>query len=149
MYISLFRLYLLSVTVWAIFRFARLLWTFRRQRISRPNESLAGSSDLWQVSSIKTRSFKTLSQLTLLVAVIVLACTLSDDLTQVYVQKTSGIRAVAGAFADALRTFSAGMIVSTGLFCCAALCERLIDRQRLELVRTANKAQPVPPNEAR
>jgi hypothetical protein len=73
--------------------------------------------------------------MTLLIAVIVLTWTLSDDLTLIYVQKTSGVRAVAGAFADALKTFSLGMIVSTVLFCCGAFCERLIHRHRLGLTQ--------------
>ena len=149
MYVGLFRLYLLLVSSWAIIRFAWLLWAFRRQRIARQDESLAGFSDIWELSSIKTRSLKALSQLTLLVALIVLAWTLSDDLTLIYVQKTSGVRAITGAFADALNTFCLGAIVSTGLFCCAAFCEHLIHRQRLGITRAGNKAQPAPPNNVR
>jgi hypothetical protein len=48
---------------------------------------------------------------------------------------TSGVGAVAGAFADALKTFSAGMLVSTAIFACAVFCERLIHRHQLGLTR--------------
>ena len=146
-YIGLFRLYLVFVILLAIFRFARLLWTLRRQRIARQTESPAALSlpELWERSYIKARSFKTLAQLTLLIAVTVLAWSLSGDLMQVATQKTSGVGAVAGALADALKTFSAGMIVSTALFSCAVFCERLIHRQRLGLTRKGSKAQPPSP----
>jgi hypothetical protein len=136
-YIGLFRLYLVFVTLLAVFRFAQLLWTLRTQRIARDTGSPAlNLPELWQHSHIKALSFKTLAQLTLLIAVTVLAWSLSGDLMQVATQKTSGVGAVAGAFADALKTFSAGMIVSTALFSCAVFCERLIHRHRLGLARS-------------
>jgi hypothetical protein len=149
LYIGLFRLYLVLVTVWTAFRFARLLWSFGRQRMARQNQSATSVSDFWELASFKTGSFRTLSQLTLLIAVIVLAWTVSDDLTQIYVQKTSRFRAVAGALADVLKTFSEGIIVSAGLFCSATFCEGLIHRQQLGLTRTGNKSQPAPSNETR
>ena len=149
-YIGLFRLYLVLVMLLAIFRFVRLLWTLRRKQVTQQTESLLGLSlsEFWERPSIKARSFKTLSLLTFLVAVTVLVWTLSSDLMGVATQKSSSLGAVAGAFADALRTFAVGVIVSTDLFCCAAFCERLIHRQRLWLARTGNKAQPDPPKAA-
>ena len=132
-YISIFRLFLIVVMLLAIFRFARLLWTLRKKRILQQTESLVGLSlsEFWDRLYLRARSFKTLSLLTFLIAVTVLVWTLSCDLMQVATQKTSGAGAVAGAFADALKTFAVGVIVSTALFCCAAFCERLIHRHRL------------------
>ena len=132
-YTSLFRLFLIVVLLLAFFRFARLLWTLRRKRILQQTESLVGLSlsEFWDRLYLKARSFKTLSLLTFLIAVTVLAWTSSGDLMQVATQKTAGVGAIAGAFADALKTFALGVIVSTALFCCAAFCERSIDRHRL------------------
>jgi hypothetical protein len=141
LYISLFRLYLVVVALFAGIQFARLLWSFGKQKRTRQSQSLAEVSDFWEHSSFKTRSLKTLAKTTLLIAVIVSTWVVSDDLAQITLQKTSSVRAVAGAFADALRMFSAGTIVSTMLFGCAIFCESVIHRQRLGLVRTGNKAQ--------
>jgi len=137
-YVGLFRLYLALVILLAIFRFARLLWTLRKKRIGDQIQLLAdvNLSEHWERSYIKARSFKTLSLLTFLVAVTVFVWTMSGDLMQVATQRTSGVGAIAGALADALKTFAVGLIVSTALFCCAAFCERLIDRHRLGRTRT-------------
>jgi len=136
-YVGLFRLYLALVILLAIFRFARLLWILRKKRIDEQAQSSVGVSlsEYWERSYIKASSFKTLSLLTLLVAMTVFVWTVSGDLMQVATQKTSGVGALAGAFADALKTFAVGVIVSTVLFCCAAFCERLIDRHRLRRTR--------------
>jgi hypothetical protein len=145
-YIGLFRLYLVIVILLATLRVIRLLWTLRRQRLARQSKSSAALSlpEYWESAYIKARSFKALSQLTLMIAVTVLVWSLSSDLMQVATQKTSGAVAVAGAVADALRTFSAGMIVSTVLFCCAVFCERLIRRYQLGLTRKGS--DPGPPS---
>ncbi len=117
-YVRVFGLYLFVVIVLAVFRLARLLWTLRKQRIARQSESSADLSlpDFWELSYIKARSFRTLSSLTLLIAVTVLTWNFSDDLSQMATQKTSGVGAVAGGFGETLKTFSAGIIVSTALF---------------------------------
>jgi hypothetical protein len=132
-YTALFRLYLGLVVVLAIFRLARFLWTLRKQRTVPGTESTADDSSLsefWERSFIRARSFKTLSHLTFLIAVTVLAWTLSGVSLQVATQRTSSIGAIAGALADALKTFSVGAAVSTALFCCGSFCESLIHRRR-------------------
>jgi len=146
-YVGLFRLYLAFVAMLAIFRFTRLLWALRRQRTARNIETIetSFSPELWEHSYIKARSFKTLAQLTLLIAVTFLAWNLSAALMQLATQKTSGVGAVSGAFADALENFSAGMIVSTALFACSAFFERLIHMHRFGPTRKASKSQPGPP----
>lgn len=132
-YIGLFRLYLVFVILLAIFRFVRILWILRKQRVALHTESSATlfSPESLELSFIKARSFKTLSQLTLLIAVTVFVWSVSGDLMQVAMRRTSGVGALAGDFADALRNFSAGMIVSTALFSCSVFCERLIYPHRL------------------
>gem|GEM_PF-4295031 len=132
MYIGLFRLYLLLVTLWAVIRFIRFLWIHRRVRIAQQQEKPAMEFlQFLNLSSVVANSFKTASQLTLLISAAVLAWTSSDGLSQVAIQKTSGIRAVAGWFADALQTFSVGVAVSAVLFCSAAICNSIVQRQRL------------------
>ena len=140
-YVRLFGLYLFVVIVLAILGMAQLLWSLRKRRIAQQSESSVGLtlSDYWELSYIKVKSFKTLSYLTLLIAVIVLTWNFSDALAQVATQKTSGFGAVAGALGEALKTFSAGIIVSATLFCFAAFCERLIHRHRLGLTAKLSK----------
>lgn len=134
-YTALFRLYLVVVILLATFRFAQLLWFLRKKRMSEQADSLAGLSltEYWSRSYINAKSFKNLSILTFLLAVTVLGWTLHGDLIQIATQRTSGVGAVAGALADSLKTFTAGMIVSTALFSCGGFCEGLITRRRLAL----------------
>ncbi len=141
-YVRLFGLYLFVVIVLAVLRMAQLLWSLRKRRVAQQSESSVGLnlSDFWELSYVKAKSFKTLSYLTLLIAVIVLTWNFSDALAQVATQKPSGIGAVAGAFGEALKSFSAGIIVSATLFCCAAFCERLIHRHRLGITRKRSRS---------
>jgi hypothetical protein len=136
-YVSLFRFFLIVVMLLATIRFAGVLWALRKKRIGEQTEPLVGLelSEYWERCYIKARSFKTLSLLTFLVAITDFVWTLSGDLMQVATQKTSGVGAIAGSSADALRTLALGGIVSTILFCYAAFCERLIHGHRLGWTR--------------
>jgi hypothetical protein len=138
LYIGLFRLYLLLVALWAVLRFTRFLWSFRRSWIAQlQNKSATEYFQFLEYSSVKANSFKTVSQLTFLISAAVLAWTSSDGLAQVAMQKTSGFRAVAGWFADALQAFSVGVTVSAALFCFATICNSVVRRQRQTPANTA------------
>ena len=142
-YIGLFRLYLLLVALWAVLQFIRFLWSFRRGwTAQQQNRSATEFLQFLEISSVKASSFKTAFQLTLLISAAVLAWTSSDGLAQMAIQKTSGIRAVAGWFADALQTFSVGVTVSAVLFCFAAICSSIVRRQRLRHSNSAITHQP-------
>jgi len=133
-YIRLFHFYLALVLLLTVLRSVHLLWTLRtRGTAARRFEAFSDlrSQDFWEHSYLKAQSLKTLSHLTFLISIIALLWSLADDLTQVATQKTAGIHAVAGALADTLRTFSAGIVVSTAVFCASVLCERLVRRRKL------------------
>lgn len=141
-YIRLLHLYLALVLLLTVLRSARLVWNLRTQRTAaRLSESFfqLRSQDFWEHSYVKARSLKTLCHLTFLVSIIALLWSLADVLTQVSMQKTAGIGAVAGGLADTLRTFSVGIVVSAGLLCVAFLCERLIRSRRLGVTEDQSK----------
>lgn len=141
-YIGMFHLYLALVLLLALFRSARLVWNLRSRRTAaRASESAMRlhAEDFWEYAYVRTRSLKTLSHLTFLVSVVALLWSAADDLTQVATQKTASIRAVAGAFADILRTFSMGIVVSIALLCAAVLCERLVRKRKLGAAREQSK----------
>jgi len=141
-YVRLFYLYLAITVLLALVRSARVFWSLRTQKIaSRRSESFLHlhSPDSWDHSYVKARSLKTLSHLTFLISMIALLWSLADDLTQAATQKTAGIGAVAGGLADTLRTFSSGIVVSAALLCTAVLCERLIRRRKLGMIRARSE----------
>jgi hypothetical protein len=141
-YIRLFHLYLALVVLLTVLRSAHLIWTLRTPETAvHRSETFTHvrSQDFWEHSYVKAQSLKTLSHLTFLISITALLWSLADDLTQVATQKTAGIGAIAGALADTLRTFSAGIVISTALFCVAVLCERLIRRRKLGVSRERGK----------
>jgi cytochrome c biogenesis factor len=143
-YLRLFRIYLLLVLLFAIYRTARLTWTLRRRTIPQTSNqtTFVMHPDFWHPLHAGVRSFKTLSQVTLLFSVAVLAWNLSDDALQLATQKTVGMGAVSGAAADALRTFASGVTLGAALFCLGVIFERAIQRRAL---RAGQKGKQQPP----
>ena len=140
-YIKLFHLYLILVFLLTILRSTHLAWTLRTLRIAGhfSDAFSARAQDFWEHSYFKARSLKTLSHVTLLISMIALSWSFADILSQVAMQKTAGIGAIAGAFADTLRTFTVGVVISTALLCVSVLFERLIRRRKLDVAREPDK----------
>jgi hypothetical protein len=106
----------------------------------------SAAQDPWELLLVKARSLKNLSHLTVLLSVLILSCSMSDHFSAITTQKVAGIWAIAGAAADALTTFSAGIVVAIVLFCIAVLCERVIHRRRSAAGGEGSKVQPRPTN---
>lgn len=133
-YVNLFILYLAIVLLLAAGCLVRLLWTLRKRRTAAKNHEAARgleTPNLRELSTLKVKSLRNLSHLTALISLLILSWSLSDHFVNVITQKVAGIGPLAAAAADALTTFSAGILVSTVLFCIAVLCERLIQRHKL------------------
>lgn len=140
LYVRLFWLYLTVVTFMSFLRAIRIGLALRKRRATRESPKLSSeiiSADLMETQSIKAKSLRSLAHLTLLISLTVLVWSSSDNLTRAATQKTVAIGAIAGAFAESLRTFSAGLITSIVLLCLAAFCEHLIRRRKPRSPETA------------
>lgn len=131
----LFMLYLLLVSLTAIIRFLRLAWALRRHRKEQKSASFSGldSQDFWDSCRTRCQSLRNSSILTFLLTTLVTAWSAVNMFTQVTVQKTASLIAIAGATSETLTTFSIGIIVCTMIFCCAIFLERLISSERRRL----------------
>jgi Na+/melibiose symporter-like transporter len=140
-FVRLFVLYSLVVLVMTAVRAVNLAWTLRKYRKAHQSDTQLdqSSQDFWDQCRAKTRLFRNLSLLTFLLAMIVLVWTAINILTGMATMKTQSFAPVAADMADALRTFSIGLLVCTTLFCFALFFERLVQRQRLLLGLVGNK----------
>jgi hypothetical protein len=142
-FVNLFFIFLFVAVLVTVVRAAGLMWNLRKhRRTQRHDPSLEpGAQGFWKICRAKVRSIKNSSHLTLLIAVLVLAGSLRDAMINVTTQKTAGSGAIAGAMAEALRVFSAGVVVCTAVFCLAVFLDFLVQRQRYGIDRNRNKPQ--------
>jgi hypothetical protein len=135
----LFALYLLAVIFIALYRAARLaieLWITRAKAAqSIPVAELIIRNDR---AIHLTRMFKNISLFTFLIALIEPSLSGIDACQQIATQKTVGFHAVAGALAESLASFCAGVIVCTFSFSLALIFENLLNHRRQRLDSRGN-----------
>jgi len=122
------------------------MWDLRKHRKSQERGLPVNlsSQSFWKICNAKVRSIRNISHLTFLLAVLVLACSVTDVLEASYTHKTSGLVAVAAGIADALVTFSFGIVACTVLFSCAMFLDCLVSRRWLMLDQKSSRS-PIPP----
>ena len=90
---------------------------------------------LWNSCSVKTASMKNLSALTFLLAFLVCAWRMVEILRGVSMEKVTGTTFLAGAAAEALTTFSLGIVVCVILYGFAFFYEAALERGKARATR--------------
>jgi hypothetical protein len=142
-FVSLFVIYLLCVLLMTFIRVVFLMWTLRKRRKAQEREVPLDSSSqgFWEDCQSTVRSIRNFSQLTFLLAALVLFWNATNILAGVSTAKAPSLSYVAADLADALVPFLSGIVLCTALFCSAMFLERLVRRRRLIIDRKAAKSQ--------
>jgi hypothetical protein len=128
----LFVIYLFSVFLIAIYRAIRIAWGMRKLRKLESGTSSDSGAEFpahWELCLRDTESFKKFSYLTLLLSLLVLAMGTGDVLLGVATQKVPVIAVSAERMANAITSFSVGIVACIVLYCLAMFFDALLARR--------------------
>lgn len=142
-FVNLFVVYLLYVLIRTVGGTVRLIWTLRKMKKAQERETSVESScqGLWETCDAKIRSIRNFSQLTFLLAALVLSWNTINILAGVSAAKAPNLPYVAAELAETLVPFTMGILFYFGQFCCAMFLESLVRRRRY-LLESESKQTP-------
>ncbi len=139
---NLFVLYLLAVliiTLVAVVRIALNLVRLRRLEKSRTN-ARSDFQEVWTNARARIDFFKTISTVTLLLALADLTLALIDILRGTLTEKVLKASSIAGRTADALVPFASAIFICVALHICAAFFNGMLSRRMFKFEMSERSA---------